>query len=190
MQAALHKSVDEGVRLRPARDRSVSDQSVEAAYAEVAVTSDVQLQEIRSLAGAIREEMQDAVTRAGENGSTMFTAQVFKSVLPEHETHFDRLLDSFTLRLKGREILEGRGTYVLEAVPKRDAEEDLENFELRIWIDETELEIVKMEEKAVRQGVVSSKPEYVAMNPVNYPDEAVGIAKDLEYQQSLHMSPA
>lgn len=44
LQAALRKSLDEGVRLRPVRDKSVSDQSVEAAYAEVAVTSDVQLQ--------------------------------------------------------------------------------------------------------------------------------------------------
>ena len=139
--------------------------------------------------------MQETMDQVGDGGSILFTAQEFRRVLPDLRLDLRRLPDDFDVRRKGTETLDGRSTYVLIAVPKAeqanltDADDDARNFEMRIWIDQTELEIVKIEQKAVRQGVVASRPDYVAMNPVNYPEHALTTAKGLQYDQSLLYEP-
>ncbi|HEY6250708.1 MAG TPA: hypothetical protein VI685_12165 [Candidatus Angelobacter sp.] len=195
LEEAIRKTLDEGVRLQPIRDRSIRDQSVEVAYAEAMGAADAQLAEVHSRAAAIRKEMQETVAQIGDDGSILFTAQEFNSVLPNLKLDLQRLSRDFDLRRKGTEILNGRSAYILTAIPRTgqtnstDAAEDARNFEMRIWIDQAELEIVRMEQKAVRQGAVASKPDYVAMNPVNYPAEAVAKAKGLQYDQSLFYEP-
>lgn len=195
LEEALRNTLDEGVTLQPMRDRSISDQSVEVAYAEAMVAADAQLAEVHSRAAAMRREMQETMAQVGDDGSILFTAQAFKRVLPDLRLNLQRLADDFDIRRKGKEILNGRSAYVLIAVPKAEqanlteTDDDARNFEMRIWIDEAELEIVKIEQKAVRQGVVASRPDYVAMNPVNYPEHAVTTAKGLQYDQSLLYEP-
>lgn len=71
----------------------------------------------------------------------------------------------FHLKSKGEQVFEGRKAYVVQADPKhtKDEADPAGNFKLRIWIDEKEMQIVKVEGKAMRAGPLA-RAEYAAFS--------------------------
>lgn len=190
---ALRKSMDEGVKFHPLRDRSIRDQSLEVSYVDATATADPRLAEPQLIGSEIRRSIRETVGTAGDDASIFFTAQVFQRGLPDLQFPLDQLTDRFDLRLSRSETFNGRPTYVVDAVPKKagaaNADETGGNFKITIWVDQIDLEIVKTEEKAIREGVISSRPVYVAMDWQNYSQGAVATAKSIQYDQSLLYEP-
>ena len=101
--------------------------------------------------------------------------------------------DGFDIRWKHTEVLDGLETDVFEAMPKpvqdkTDKDGGAGNFKLTIWIDRAEAEIVKVEGKAIRSGILSPRPSYAVMDARNYSKEAAAKARQLLYDQSLRYS--
>jgi hypothetical protein len=75
-----------------------------------------------------------------------------------------QLPDAFDLHIKGRQRLDDREVYVLEALPKDNpepADADLEHarhFKMKLWIDPEEVQIVKIEGEVVKEIVVTGIP--------------------------------
>ncbi|HEX3091031.1 MAG TPA: hypothetical protein VHW72_00335 [Candidatus Angelobacter sp.] len=88
--------------------------------------------------------------------------------LPAFYTAFElpvaQLPDAFDLHMKGRQRLDDREVYVIEALPKvnqnpADAgQEHARHFKMKLWIDPEEAQIVKIEATVVRELVVTGVP--------------------------------
>lgn len=81
-----------------------------------------------------------------------------------------QLPDAFDLHVKGRQRLDDREVYVIEALPKvnqnpADAgQEHARHFKMKLWIDPEEAQIVKIEATVVRELVVTGVP--AILNPI------------------------
>ncbi|HLK09699.1 MAG TPA: hypothetical protein VKV30_17235 [Candidatus Angelobacter sp.] len=77
-----------------------------------------------------------------------------------------QLLDDFDLHIKGRQRLDNREVYVLEALPKANqdpADADLDHarhFKMKLWIDPEEGQIVKIEGEVVKEIVATGVPTF------------------------------
>jgi hypothetical protein len=71
----------------------------------------------------------------------------------------------FHLKSKGEQVLDGRKAYVVQADPQRtkDEADPAGNFKIRVWIDEKDMQIVKVEGKAMRAGPLA-RAEYAAFS--------------------------
>jgi hypothetical protein len=85
-------------------------------------------------------------------GVVLFPVSLYKFQLP-----LPQLDQSFNLKVLKAEIIDGRKTYVVQANPKRekDKTDDARNFKIKVWIDENDRQIVKVEGKALRSGPLS-----------------------------------
>jgi hypothetical protein len=96
----------------------------------------------------------------------------FAKLLPQ--LPLQRLPDKFDIRFKGHEALDGRETYIFEAKPKHEprssdaSESDAQNFDLRIWIDQSDVQIARAQGHAIRSGLLS-RTTYVAADSKNLP---------------------
>ena len=113
-----------------------------------------------SLAAAVQKIMEEAGLKdwkpqlvapspASSMGVVVFAQSLYKFRLPLQE-----LDQSFNLKSKGEQIIDGRKSYVVQADPKRtkDKISDARNFKITVWIDQKDLQIVKAEGKALRAG--------------------------------------
>lgn len=89
----------------------------------------------------------------------------FGQTLYQFKLPLQELDQKFHLKPRGEQVLEGRKAYVVQADPKRtkDETDPAGNFKLRVWIDQKELQIVKVEGKAVRAGPLAHA-EYAAFS--------------------------
>ena len=75
-----------------------------------------------------------------------------------------QLPDAFDLHVKGRQRLDGREVFVIEAVPKDNQEpagadqEHARHFKMKLWIDPEEAQIVKIEGEVIKEIVVTGVP--------------------------------
>jgi hypothetical protein len=75
-----------------------------------------------------------------------------------------QLPDAFDLRVKGRQRLDGREVYVVEAIPKDNQnpagadQEHARHFKMKLWIDAEEAQIVKIEGEVIKEIVVTGIP--------------------------------
>jgi len=75
-----------------------------------------------------------------------------------------QLPDAFDLHAKGRQRLDGREVFVIEAIPKDNHEpagadqEHARHFKMKLWIDPEEAQIVKIEGEVIKEIVVTSIP--------------------------------
>jgi|ERR1041385_1498312 hypothetical protein len=75
-----------------------------------------------------------------------------------------QLPDAFDLHVKGRQRLDGREVFVIEATPKNIQEpagaeqEHARHFKMKLWIDPGEAQIVKIEGEVVKEIVVTGIP--------------------------------
>ena len=88
---------------------------------------------------------------------------VFGQTLYQFKLPLQELDQKFHLKAKGEQVLDGRTVYVIQADPKhtKDETDAAGNFKIKIWIDQKEMQIVKVEGKAVRAGPLS-RPDYAA----------------------------
>ena len=96
-------------------------------------------------------------------GVVQFTQTLYRFKLPIEE-----LAHKFDLKLKEQKILNGRAIYVVQADPKhtRDKADPAANFKMKIWIDEQEMQIVRVEGEAQRMGPLAA-PEYSSFSSRN-----------------------
>ncbi|HET9836805.1 MAG TPA: hypothetical protein VFR84_01130 [Candidatus Angelobacter sp.] len=120
-----------------------------------------------SLEAAVRKIMEDSGLKDWQPQLTLppnlpsmgvayFTQTLYRFKLP-----IEDLDEKFELKLKEQQILNGRATYVIQADPKhtKDKTDPAANFKMKVWIDQKELQIVKVEGEALRMGPLAA-PEY------------------------------
>ena len=116
-----------------------------------------------SLAAAVQKIMEEAGLKdwkpqlfAPSSTATMGVA-VFSISLYSFQLPLRRLDQSFNLKLLKPQAVDGRKAYVVQANPRRakNKTDDAGNFKLKVWIDEKDRQIVKVEGKAVRSGPLS-----------------------------------
>ena len=95
------------------------------------------------------------------------------------EFNLENLPSAFDFTLLRQETLDGRNVYVIEGKPReapkwglRERHADVRNFDIKLWIDAAELEIITVEASARNRGVWA-QPVYAVVN-----QRAPGIAKD------------
>ena len=101
-----------------------------------------------------------AINHRESVGVVYFTQTLYQFKLPISE-----LDQKFRLKVRGEELRDGRKTYVVQAdpLPTKDKTDIAANFKIKIWIDQQELQIVKVEGKALRAGPLS-RPDYAAFS--------------------------
>jgi hypothetical protein len=113
-----------------------------------------------SLQAAVRKIMEDSGLKDWETqltlapnvhsmGVVQFTQTLYGFKLP-----IDRLDHKFEVKLKEEKLLNGRMAYVVQADPKhsKDKSDPAANFKMKVWIDEKELQIAKVEGEALRMA--------------------------------------
>ncbi len=116
-----------------------------------------------SLAAAVQKIMEEAGLKdwkpqlilpssATPMGVVLFPVSLYKFQLP-----LQQLDQSFNLKLLKEQVINGRKAYLVRANPRRtkDKTSDAANFKIKVWIDQDEKQIVKVEGKAVRAGPLS-----------------------------------
>jgi hypothetical protein len=137
-----------------------------------------------SLAAAAKKIMEEAgltdwkpqlyePPAGGSMGVVVFGQTLYQFKLPLHD-----LGQKFHLKAQGEKVLDGRRVYVVHADPRRTKDEDdpAGNFKIKLWIDQQEMQIVKVEGRAVRSGLLS-RADYAAFS------SKVMSAKDIEEQK-------
>lgn len=98
------------------------------------------------------------------------------------------LSEKFHLKFKGERTLDGRKVYVVEADPRhlKDEADPAGNFRIKIWIDQQEMQIVKVEGRAVRSGPLA-RAEYAAFSSrILSKEEIAERKKQLEASQLFY----
>jgi hypothetical protein len=116
-----------------------------------------------SLAAAVQKIMEEAGLKdwkpqlilpssSAPIGVVLFPISLYKFQLP-----LPQLDQSFNLKLLKAQVIDGRKAYVVQADPMhaKDKTSDARNFKIKVWIDENDRQIVKVEGKAVRSGPLS-----------------------------------
>jgi len=90
-----------------------------------------------------------APTSAASMGVVVFSQSLYKFTLPLQD-----LDQEYDLKPKDVQIFNRRKTYVVQADPKHSTDKDTDagNFKIKVWIDQQDLQIVKAEGKALRNG--------------------------------------
>jgi hypothetical protein len=93
-------------------------------------------------------------------GVVTFSQTLYQFKLPLQE-----LDQKFRLKFKGEQELDGRKTYVVQAEPNASKNEsgDTRNFKIKVWIDAQDMQIVKVEGKAIRPGLLG-KADYASFS--------------------------
>ena len=116
-----------------------------------------------TLAAAVQKIMEEAGLKdwkpqlfapssATTMGVVLFPISLYKFQLP-----LQQLDQSFNLKILKAQVIDGRKAYVVQADPRhaRDKTDDARNFKIKVWIDEKDRQIVKVEGRAVRSGPLS-----------------------------------
>ena len=97
----------------------------------------------------LEQQLLEAETRAREAGGNS------KPVRTSFSAPVEQLTEGFRLRWRGKQLLDGREVEMIEAVPDHEhrpasPEQDYaRQFRMKLWIDTTEAQIVKVESRVV-----------------------------------------
>lgn len=82
---------------------------------------------------------------------------VFSQTLYQFKLPLEDLSQKFRLKVQGERVLNGRKAYLIQANPRytKDEADAAGHFQIKVWIDQRELQIVKVEGRAVRSGLLS-----------------------------------
>lgn len=147
-----------------------------------------------SLAAAVQKIMDDAGLKdwkpqlfapppVPSMGVVTFGQTLYQFKLPLQD-----LDQKFHLKFKGEHTLDGRTTYVVQADPRhiKDEAGSAGNFRIKVWIDQKEMQIVKVDGKAVRSGPLA-RAEYAAFSSkILSKDEIAERKKQLEASQLFY----
>ena len=137
-----------------------------------------------SLEAAVRKIMEDSGLKDWQPqltlapnlpslGVVQFTQTLYKFKLP-----IEDLDEKFELKLKEQKLLKGRVVYMIQADPKRtkDKTDPAANFKIKVWIDQKELQIVKVEGEALRMGPMAA-PEYSSFSAKHMSEKELAAQK-------------
>ncbi|HEX9254520.1 MAG TPA: hypothetical protein VF938_03205, partial [Candidatus Angelobacter sp.] len=123
------------------------------------------------LAAAVQKIMEEAglkdwkpqlfaPAQVSSMGVVTFAQTLHQFKLPLADLH-----QKFHLKAEGTQVLDGRMAYVVQAGPKRtkDEADPAGNFQIKVWIDLKERQIVRVEGKAVRAGPIT-RADYAAFS--------------------------
>lgn len=98
------------------------------------------------------------------------------------------LNQKFHLKFKGEHTLDGRKVYVVEADPRhlKDEADSAGNFRIKVWIDQQEMQIVKVEGKAVRSGPLARAAYAAFSSQILSKEEIAERKKQLEASQLFY----
>jgi hypothetical protein len=124
-----------------------------------------------SLAAAVQQIMEEAGLKEWKSQSITLPQSEsmgvvsFAQTLHQFKLPIEELNQKFHLKAKGEEMRDGRKTYIVQADPQRTKDEDdaAGNFRIKIWIDQKEQQIVKVEGKALRAGPLA-RADYAAFS--------------------------
>jgi len=146
-----------------------------------------------SLEAAVRKIMEEAglkdwqpqliaPTHMPSMGVVYFTQTLYQFKLPIAE-----LDQKFDLKSKGEKFLNGRTAYVVQATPKhtKDKTDPAANFRIKVWIDEKELQIVRVEGDAMRMGPLAT-PDYSSFTSKTMSEKEVEERKQLLASSQLY----
>ncbi|HVG90669.1 MAG TPA: hypothetical protein VNB54_04180 [Alphaproteobacteria bacterium] len=149
-----------------------------------------------SLAAAVQKIMEEAGLKdwkpqlilpssATPMGVVLFPVSLYKFQLP-----LPQLDQSFNLKLLKSQVVDGRKTYVVQANPRhtKDKTSDARNFKIKVWIDENERQIVKVEGKAVRSGPLSHADYAAFSSPQGLSDKEIARSKKQLADSTLYYS--
>lgn len=115
----------------------------------------------QSLAVAVQKIMEEAGLKdwkaqlvAPPPSAPAMGVVIFAQSLSNFRLPVEALAQEFNLAYKGDQVLNGRRAYVIQADPMRSADKTsaARNFKIKVWVDQADLQIVKAEGKAVRDG--------------------------------------
>lgn len=112
----------------------------------------------------------------------------FSQTLYQFKLPLQDLDQKFHLKFKGEHVLDGRKAYVVQADPRHteDEADPAGNFKIKVWIDQKDIQIVKVEGKAVRSGPLAHA-EYAAFSSkVLSKEEIAERKKQLEASQLFY----
>jgi hypothetical protein len=124
-----------------------------------------------SLAAAVKKIMDDAGLKDWKPElfapaeSPSMGVVTFGQTLYQFKLPLQDLNQKFHLKFKGEHTLEGRKTYVVQADPRqlKDETDPAGNFRIKIWIDQQDMQIVRVKGEAVRSGPLA-RAEYAAFS--------------------------
>lgn len=121
---------------------------------------------------------------------TPLSAVMFNAPFEAWQLDLHSLPDGFSFRLQGEELSEGHKMLVVQGKSIGDAAWaqrnalDIRNFNITLWIDENELEVVKVEAHAKKKGLLE-KPEHAVVNPQHFPGASGEAELDYLYESTL-----
>jgi len=129
----------------------------------------------------------------GDNvpSGTPLSAVMFNAPFEAWQLDLHSLPEGFSFRLRGEEELSAaHKLLVVEGKPtegtvwaRRNAL-DLQNFNITLWIDENELEVVKVEAHAKKKGLLE-RPEHAIVNRQKFPGASGESELDSLYESTL-----
>jgi hypothetical protein len=147
-----------------------------------------------SLAAAVQKIMEEAglndwkpqlfsPASPATMGVALFPISLYKFQLP-----LQQLDQSFNLKLLQMQDLDGRKAYLVQADPRpgKDKTNDARNFKINVWIDEKDRQIVKVEGKAVRSGLLSHAEYATFSSSQGLSDEEIEHSKKQLVNSSLY----
>jgi hypothetical protein len=134
-------------------------------------------QKLNQVKQEAQKTLQRTMDNAGPQGEVRAWVQVVDRPYQFWEFNLETLPTAFDFTYLRQETLNGRNAFVIEGKPRetpkwgqRERHADVRNFDIKLWIDAAELEIITVQASARNRGVWA-QPLYAIVN-------ASGIAKD------------
>ncbi len=112
----------------------------------------------------------------------------FGQTLYQFKLPLQDLNQKFRLKFKGEHVLDGRTTYVVQADPRhlKDDADPAGNFKIKVWIDQKEMQIVKVEGKAIQSGPLAHADYAAFSSKILSKKEIAERKKQLEASQLFY----
>jgi hypothetical protein len=163
-----------------------------------------EMNEQKRLDRAIRE-MEESFEKRVENPNAKVPEDDVPPGTPVSEVTFDAPFESWQLDLEslpeafdfrdlGEQVLQGRKVFVVEGKPtgaaawRRRGALEFHNFDVKLWIDQNEFEVVKFEAHAKKKGLLA-RPIHAIVNKQKFPGANGEKELDSLYESTLWYGP-
>jgi hypothetical protein len=112
----------------------------------------------------------------------------FAQTLYQFKLPLQDLNQKFHLKFKGEHVLDDRKTYVVQANPRhlKDDADPAGNFKIKVWIDQREMQIVKVEGEAIQSGPLAHANYAAFSSKILSREEIAERKKQLEASQLFY----
>jgi hypothetical protein len=152
---------------------------------------------IRQMEESFEKQVEDPHAKIPEDDAppgTPVSEVAFDAPFESWQLDLQSLPEAFAFRGLGEQVSQGRKLFVVEgkptggaAWPRRGALE-LHNFGIKLWIDQNELEVVKLEARAKKKGLLA-RPIHAMVNKQKFPGASGETELDSLYESTLWYGP-